>query len=166
MYRPPSAPASYWKFLCQDLMFLQGEQLVLLGDLNVDCSDSRYDQLCIPQGSPAATLQPHELHQRPNKDYHDIRHSHLTTSSATQIQLLVVRSTTLITQSTDSFAPQFNYPHHTHFPTAHHHSRQARRDVSGVDMAVLTSLLEVANLCSFTSNTDVDTMFAEWLAQS
>ena len=51
------------------------------------------------------------------------------------------------------------------FPTAHHHSQQARRDFSGADMAVLTSLLEAANLCSFTSNTDVDTKFAEWLAK-
>ena len=164
IYRPPSTPASYWKSLCQDLMCLQGEQLVLLGDLNVDS---------LTPGTPSfASLNAHLLlpYNLTNCISDPTR---ITPTSRTAIDY-ILSNTNSITDGTvhDShhsdhrlICTTVQLPTPYSFPTAHHHSQQARRNFSGADMAVLTSLLEAANLCSFTSNTDVDTMFAEWLAK-
>ena len=163
LYRPPNSPASFWTSLAQELTELQGNSLVLMGDLNVDSLQptsqlysSLFTYFLLPFNFLNCIHDPTRVCPKSSSsiDYilsntdavsggivHDFEHSDHCLVCAT-----------LTTPDPYSFPTDCN-------------QRLPSRDFSNTDIKQLETLLESANLCNFSLSSSVNSMVDEWTSK-
>ena len=158
LYRPPSAPAAFWQSLQQVMYDIQGEDLILMGDLNVDFLSPQthhFDNL------NTYLLLPLDLK---NMITHPTR---ITPTSKTLLDCVLTNMDCFEHGSVHSCEFTDHEFVHTSIifpksiPTQGQIYRSRRRDYSKASASDLSHLLSISDLGSFSSQS-VDVMLEEW----